>query len=253
MQLTLLLDLHKCSITSFDYNIIEYNTKDTILLQVCGQKADLVLTDTDQSIAYWKEKNIPIIAWSHRNNAGESLMATPWLILSLDALSHSYLEETYCHFHGIPYEILKTDRCLIRELSPDDYENLISLDSQQDKESAGRFFKNPSSRNKDFLKSYCHSQYSFYGLGIYGAWHKETGKFLGIAGFSTTEDSHLEIGYAVRKEERRKGYAKEWIMALTEYAREYYEVDEVFARIQSHNTASIKTAKSCGLTILEEK
>ncbi len=253
MQLTLLLDLHIYNITSFDYNIIKGNTKDTILLQVCGQDPDLILTDTEESILHWKKQNKPVIAWSHESNRTENLMAAPWLILSIDAISDSYLEEIYCHYHGIPYEILKTDRCILKELSVNDYDNLILLDSEQDSDSSGRFFKNPSQQTLEFLGTYCSNQYSFYGIGIYGAWHKDSGEFLGVAGFSTGEDSATEIGYAVKKEMRRKGYAKEWIMALKEYAREFYGIDKLVARIKSNNIASMNTARSCGLTIVEEK
>lgn len=293
--MTLFIDLKKITLTPFDYNILEGNTKDTIVLQVYSdfqtplvKNDQVVLADTDEAIDIWQDQGLPVIAWSHKNNPDESLMAAPWMILEPEALTEEYLSEVLCRHQGLPVTVCQTERCYLRELVMGDLEQLLSLDAEQEVDSAGRFFRfstedlTPSdkyslenSNQKTLLEEYIRCQYPFYGYGIYAAFHRESNEFLGIAGFSAyetteiTEDNmtdiprqeeaedvietlSVEIGYAVKKEYRRQGYAKEWLHGLTQWIKDYYKPDSVkiVARIQVGNEASIRTAKSCGIEIV---
>ena len=289
MNLTLMADIRRITLTSSDYNIIRSITKDTILLQVEGDFTDsseplppnpdkgIVLADTDQGIRLWTGRGYPVVAYSHEKNSQEDLMGTKWLILSMSALSEDYLKEVWCRFHGIPLEILRTGRCCLRELSLEDLPDLIRLDADQDPESPGRFFRGEPGSEEKYLSSYIRNQYPFFGYGFYGVYKNDTGEFLGIAGFylpekkqgrengrkkewlaigfgedssPTEEEDCLEIGYAVKKSARRKGYAKEWIRALIDYARTDLHMNNVIARIPADNRASLATAVSAGGTLL---
>ena len=317
MNRQILLDLHKKNLTSSDYNIIQSITKDKILfhphrdsgitdrntihpclqtlpfdLQAIPfnpqalpfdlQAIDMVVTDTDESIAHWKKQAMAVIAWSHEENPQESLMQAPWLILSLDALSDPFPEEVWHRHHGLPLRLLETERCYLRELAMDDLDPLLALDAEQEADSPGRFFRIPAdshletnpdpaigsdpdlvSAARDYLSHYIACQYPFYGYGIYGAYDRSDDRFLGIVGFYQTDssttassdsdspDAGPELGYAVRREHRRQGYAREWILALTDYARQQWEMTEFVARIPRGHIASIRTALSCHLKIIE--
>ncbi len=282
MNITLITDIRKITLTSFDYNIIRSISKDTILLQVEGDltkpsNRGIVITDTEQGIRLWSQKGYPVIAYSHGKNAQEELMGTPWLILSLTALSEEYLTEVWCRFYKIPLEILHTERCYLRELSMKDLPDLLRLDADQPPESPGRFFKGEPGTEEEYLSSYIRCQYPFFAYGLYGVYKKETGEFLGIAGFYLPDDhdgkeknssggwlkvsfgeknSHargnasLEIGYAVKKSVRRKGYAKEWIRALVDHAQKNMQIHHIIARIPVENKASVAAAISAGGTLL---
>ena len=289
MDLTLITDIRKITLTSFDYNIIRSISKDTILLQVAGDltkpsnqlpalpEKGVVLTDSDQGIRLWTQKKYPVIAYSHKKNTQEELTGTPWLILSLTALSEDYLTEVWFRFHKIPLQILRTQRCYLRELSMKDLPELISLDADQTPDSPGRFFKGNPGSEEEYLSSYIRYQYPFFGYGLYGVYQKETGEFLGIAGFylpdenhgkendqndgwlkilfgegsfDTQGDDYLEIGYAVKKSVRLKGYAKEWIRALIDHAQDTLHMNHIIARIPAKNKASVKAALSAGGTLL---
>ena len=289
MNITLITDIRKITLTSFDYNIIQSISKDTILLQVAGDftttsnqfpaqpEKGIVLADTDMGIRLWTRKGYPVIAYSHERNSREELTGTPWLILSLTALSEDYLTEVWCRFHKVPIEILRTERCFLRELSMKDLPDLLSLDADQVPESPGRFFRGEPGSEEEYLSSYIRCQYPFFGYGFYGVYEKETGEFLGIAGFYlpetnqsggndpddgwlkvyfgekksyTQENDLLEIGYAVKKSARRKGYAKEWIRALIDHAQKTLQINCIVARIPVENKASAAVAILAGGTLL---
>lgn len=313
MKIHLIPDLYKRKLISTDYNTIENNAKDKIILQsdyiqpnenlfaqisCFSETSDekiVILTDTDESICRWKEKNVPVIAWSHEENRDESLMGTSWMILDIDALTYDYLKEVCHRYDQIPLTILSTERSYLRELSKDDFTNLILLDEEQEPNSAGRFFpveyhsvlqtksdalekKAVQQDMKIYLEQYIQNQYPFYGYGIYGCYDRNTKEFLGIAGFSMVDlkgnlsmydvlypenhseqkkitDSLMEIGYAVKKSVRRKGYACEWVSALMDYAhkkqeKEEWESGRIITRIAPTNLASIRVAQKCHLPIL---
>lgn len=321
MNITLITDIRKITLTSSDYNIIRSITKDKILFQVAGELTEsgknlmvpvekgIVISDTDRGIRSWIHRGYPVIAWSHEKNPGEDLTKTPWLILSLTALSGDYLEEVWHRFHKIPLEIVRTDRCYLRELSMEDLPDLLSLDAEQEPDSPGLFFKGRLESKEQYLSAYIRTQYPFYGYGLYGAYHKDTDEFLGIAGFYLPEKSssiennlcteknskrrwtavifrkrnslikendfpdsylkddsypgerdfpdlclregtYLEMGYAVKKSARQKGYAKEWIRALTGHAHRSLHTDVIIARIPMDNRASLTAAIHAGGTLL---
>ena len=289
MDLTLITDIRKITLTSFDYNIIRSISKDTILLQVAGEltvsgnpfpahpEKSIVVADTDLGISQWTQRGYPVIAYSHEKNSQEDLLGTPWLILSLQALSGDYLQEVWHRFHEIPLEILHTRRRFMRELSMKDLPDLVRLDADQAPDSPGRFFRGKPGSEEEYLSSYIRYQYPFFGYGLYGVYQKETGEFLGIAGFylpdenhgkendqndgwlkilfgegsfDTQGDDYLEIGYAVKKSVRLKGYAKEWIRALIDHAQDTLHMNHIIARIPAKNKASVKAALSAGGTLL---
>lgn len=151
----------------------------------------LVLCDLDKNIERAKKYNLPVIAFSHKNNSQESLMGTPWLILDIDALSPFFIKEVYCRYNHLPLTVATTNHYIIRELTATLLPELLLLQKENSKNPSGCFFPQNCttySEAKEFLLNYIKNQYSFYGYGIYGIFNKEKGTFLGIAGFSAFEN-----------------------------------------------------------------
>lgn len=151
----------------------------------------LVLCDLDKNIELAKKYNLPVIAFSHKNNPQESLMGTPWLILDTNALSPFFIEEVYCRHHHLPLTVATTKHYIIRELTATLLHDLLLLQKENINNPSGCFFPQSCTTHteaKEFLLNYITNQYSFYGYGIYGIFNKENETFLGIAGFSPFEN-----------------------------------------------------------------
>lgn len=151
----------------------------------------LILCDLDKNIELAKKHNLPVIAFSHKNNRQESLMGTPWLILDTDGLSPFFLNEVYCRHYKKPLTITTTNRCIIRELTTRQLPELLQLQEANKNNPSGCFFPQNCTtyaEAEEFLQNYIKNQYAFYGYGIYGIFNKENETFLGIAGFSPFEN-----------------------------------------------------------------
>lgn len=85
---------------------------------------------------------------------------------------------------------------------------------------------------------------------VFLAIREEDNKLIGMINIRHTLNEYLynyggHIGYSIRKDERRKGYAKEMLRIALEECRKL-EIDKVLLTCDSDNIASEKTIKSCG-------
>lgn len=212
-------------------------------------KSSIVLCDRDKDIAYFCQKGFPVIAFSHEGNQQEHLMGTPWLILSAEALTPDFLEEVYCRHHHFPITVCKTARCYLRELTMDDLPYLLDIQKENRENPDGCFFPEDCSAPDEFLYNYIHHQYPFYHYGIFAVLKKNTQQFLGIAGFSDSSYSFIQISYAILQKWQRLGYASETAASLISLAKERYQFPEIGVCIRQDNAASIAVAAKNHLTI----
>lgn len=100
----------------------------------------------------------------------------------------------------------------------------------------------------EFTVAYIENMYKFFGYGI---WIIETihGNVIGRAGLSNREyngKTIVEVGYLLGRQYRGKGYAREAVKAIIEFAADELELREVYCFIQSDNTYSMKFAEKLG-------
>lgn len=210
----------------------------------------IFLCDNDEGIGCLRRTfpTIPVIAVSHKHNSLESLMGTPWLILSPDALTPFFLEEVYCRSHKKPLTIARTARCILRELIPADLPGLLQLQSENASNPDGCFFPAGCPNPDAFLLDYIQTQYPFFGFGMFGVIKKEDDVFLGIVGLLAEEDT-AAISYSLLKQHQHKGMATEAVRGLLAAAKLRWDFTDFTAIIHRNNTPSARTAKRCGLHI----
>lgn len=216
----------------------------------------IVLCDTDEAIQRHRMAGLPVIAVSHTGNSSEELMGTPWLILSPEALTRDFLYKVYCRHYERPMWILETERCRLRELSAEDFDALLLLQKENAQNPEGCFFPAGCDDPEDFLMNYIRHQYPFFDFGLYAVLEKETGNFMGIAGFTgITEIASdgislsADVSYALLQKYQRRGLAKEVLLALLSYGRKTGEFRQFTARIRPDNVASAALARKCGIQI----
>lgn len=84
---------------------------------------------------------------------------------------------------------------------------------------------------------------------------KDTGELIGDCGVTMQNINGQikpEIGYHIRKDYQRKGYAKEASQAVRDWIFENTTFNTIFSYMNSENIPSIKTAISYGCRFIEE-
>lgn len=158
-----------------------------------------------------------------------------------DDVGYDYINKMYQRFHNIPWTILQTDRCIVREMTLDDLDALYELYDDD----AYRYLEKLSDNRceeREKLAAYIENMYKFYEFGLWAVIDKQTGKLIGRAGFNCD----FSMGYLIKKEHRNKGIAYEVCNAMIQYANENIKIGEIWCRIDKNNIASVNLAKKLG-------
>ena len=84
---------------------------------------------------------------------------------------------------------------------------------------------------------------------------KDTGEFIGDCGI-TMQNIHgqmlPEVGYHIRRDQQRKGYASEAAAACIRAGFEQFDFPAIYSYMKYTNVASYSTAMKNGMTFVEE-
>lgn len=138
-------------------------------------------------------------------------------------------------------------RLRFREMTPDDLDDMAALLGDAE---VMRFYAAPKTREEALAWiNWNTANYAEYG---YGLWVIETldGQFVGDCGLTWQKVNgvaKLEVGYHVRAELQRRGFATEAAEACRDFAREHTREEDLVAIIHPDNIASRRVAEKIGM------
>ena len=149
--------------------------------------------------------------------------------------------------------ILETERLFLREMTMGDFDALYAV--LGDKEIMQHY---PYSFDEERVRSWIErnmKRYTDDGFGLWAVCLKDTGEMIGDCGLTLQNiDGQMlpEIGYHIRKDQQRKGYAKEAAMAVRDWAFGNTEYPALYSYCKYTNVGSFKTAESIGMHFEKE-
>ncbi|MFR4350124.1 MAG: GNAT family N-acetyltransferase [Roseburia sp.] len=164
-----------------------------------------------------------------------------------DEVDLVFLRRVYERHHYIPWTILVTKRCIVKEFSMDYLDDLFSL-------YAGEGMTDyieplyPYEQEREYQQAYIENMYRFYGYGMWIVCERETGKLIGRVGVECREElgGALELGYVVGVPYQRKGYATEVCLAILDYAKMEIGAGSICCLIETGNVVSEALAEKLG-------
>ena len=149
--------------------------------------------------------------------------------------------------------VLKTKRLLLREMNPNDYQALFLVFG--DPETMRHYLHTFDGQHvKDWIERNM-NRYQKDGFGLWAVCLKETGELIGDCGL-TLQNIHgeilPEIGYHIRRDCQRKGYAGEAAKAVRDWAFRHTDYPTLYSYCKYTNVPSIKTAESIGMHFICE-
>ena len=149
--------------------------------------------------------------------------------------------------------ILKTDRLFLREMTMDDFDALYKV--LADRNIMQHYpYTFDEKRVSDWIERNM-NRYKEYGFGLWAVCLKETGEMIGGCGLTlqNIEGEMLpEIGYHIRADHQRKGYAKEAAAAVRDWAFANTDYPALYSYCKYTNVGSYKTAESIGMHFEKE-
>lgn len=213
----------------------------------------LLIAATDETIALGKELGVATLAYMNPDFPNQTYAGVEMIVEGFEEVDADFLEKVYQRYHQIPWTILETERCVVREITLDDLDALFELyaDEEISKYTEGLY---PYEEEKEFQRAYINNMYRFFGYGMWLVFTKETGELIGRAGLEHREiheQIELELGYLIGTKYQRKGYATEVCKAIIEYAKENTGFEQINCVIQNENKASIHMIEKLGFSLKE--
>lgn len=147
---------------------------------------------------------------------------------------------------------LETERLVLRELTNDDFTAWYEILSDAE---TMRYYPAPFDEEK--VRQWLQwnlENYQTYGFGLWAVILKEENRFIGDCGM-TMQCIHgrllPEIGYHIKREYQRRGYASEAAQRCMRYAFEERKLPEVCSYMKYDNRASCGVAQKNGMHLVE--
>ena len=149
--------------------------------------------------------------------------------------------------------ILETERLFLREMNMDDYEALYAVlgDSEIMQYYPYRF---DEERVRQWIRRNM-NRYQENGFGLWAVCLKDNKEMIGDCGLTLQNiDGEMlpEIGYHIRRDCQRKGYAKEAAKAVRDWAFENTDYPAIYSYCKYTNVPSYKTAEAIGMKFEKE-
>lgn len=228
----------------------EFRTAETaeeIEVSQIDQKHTLIVTDMPSVSERMSREGYYVIALYHEGNRGESFSGIRYAVEDLLAVEYTSYKEAFQRLAGIPWNILETERMLVRESIPEDVDEFYRIYSSPSITYYMEDLFPEREQEIEYMKAYVEQVYGFYGFGLWTVLEKGTGRIIGRAGLNVRDGYDIpELGFTIDVEHQGQGYAYEVCCGILDYAREKLEFDQVQAFVDENNQASIHLLEKLG-------
>ena len=194
---------------------------------VNGESHTVVISDEREALlAASAAGRASVAVWDGKN--GEFLPAA-FAVESPEDADEEFLQRVVRRKLGLPWEICRTERLIIREFAESDADSIPPGETGGPGD--GIF------QDREKLRAYIGQQYGFCQYGIWAVTDKESGRLVGMAGFGPPA-------------ENMDGLAS--CRAVLEWERREFGLP-VWARIHRDNTPSLRLAGRLGFQVFREE
>ena len=142
---------------------------------------------------------------------------------------------------------IETERLFLREMVEDDFEALRRVLGDAD---IMRHY--PYEFDDERIRSWIarnRERYRIFGFGLWAVCRKDTGEMIGDCGLTMQIiDGQIrpEIGYHIRRDHQRQGFAKEAARAVRDWTWQNTPFRAIYSYMKAENIPSIRTAMAYG-------
>ena len=211
----------------------------------------LYIADSERLLRQLQDLGAASCGYSHSGNGGQAPKRADYILMEPQWVDRDSLVKIWQRQRRLPWTILETARCVVREFVPEDLEAIRALYDEE----AERFLEAPSEdteKERKILEAYIDRVYRLCGYGHWAVISRQTGELIGRIGFSFPNSSapgpapDATFGYLVRKDMRGKGIAREVCAALIAYGFSQLGFERIGADTALSNNASDKILRSFG-------
>lgn len=215
----------------------------------------LLLASTDRVLSIIEGMEVAGLGYLNPQIAGQKLTQAKMLVENFEEVDFRFLERVYQRKHKIPWTVIETRRCYLREMTLEDLDDLYVLYQGKSITKYMEGLYEDRKKEEEYTSKYIENMYHFYGYGMWLAVDKVTGRLIGRAGLNSLNlhgQPALEMGYVIAEEFQNQGYATELCQEILRFAENETGFEEVHCLIHKENKVSIHLAQNLGFIWQEE-
>lgn len=217
------------------------------------ERETMYLTDQPEIYAALREQGRYVLPYYHEHNRGASFPEAHYVIEALEETDYRSLDMAYRRLAGLPWEILETERLLVRETTVEDVDCFYRIYAEPSVTDYMEDLFEDRDEEIAYIREYIETVYAFYGYGMWTVLEKESGKVIGRAGLSRREGFSLpELGFVIGLPWQGQGYAFEVCSTILRYAREELSMERVQSLVRPENEKSLRLCEKLGFTVSGE-
>ena len=199
----------------------------------------LFVTDSCVYFNRLREAGRCAIVLYHEGNRGISFEGASYGVENVEELPLRSYEEAYQRLAGFPWDILETERLMVRESTVSDVRDFYRIYSEPSITYYMEGLYQDPEEEKAYMEAYIKQAYGFYGFGLWTVLLKPKGQVIGRAGLNVREGYELpELGFVIEKRYQGQGYGFEACSAILRYAKQELGFAHVQALVQEKNRES---------------
>lgn len=227
-------------------------------LGILEKEALLITEDNDMADYAYRQRDtdgcygMGVVCYETETSRND--VSADMIVLGFEEIGIQFLDRVLKRRNGAPWNILYTERTMVREITLEDLDELYAL---YDGEGITDYTEPLYERQKEeaYTSSYIAYMYYYYGYGMWIVRDRKTGALVGRAGIEHRDIGNevlMELGYLIGKQYQNKGYATEVCEAILAYAKEEIGISELHCFIHPDNHASLHLAEKLGFQMAEQ-
>lgn len=210
----------------------------------------LYITDCRETAQALAKQEFAVLGYCHGE---EWFSGIRYLMENPEDMEPAYLERVYRRYRGIPWDILETERCILRETVEEDVDAYFEIYSNPDIVRYTERLYPEKEQEKEYIRKYIDTVYRYYEYGVWTVLWKETGEIIGRAGISMREGYSIpELGFVIGVPWQGKGVAYEICRAILRYGKEEHGFEQIQALVRPQNNASLALCRKLGFATQKE-
>lgn len=189
----------------------------------------------------------PVLIYLHPGNQDVDFGDARYALEDPQEVEPEYLERVYRRCHNLPWEILMTERCWLRETVEEDVDSFWKMYQEPEiTQYTEQLYPSPEAE-RGYVREYRRLVYSFYEFGVWTVLDRQTGAVVGRAGLSVREGYDLpELGFVIGREWQGRGLAREVCQGILKYARKQLGFDRIQVLVHEENAVSLYLCRKLG-------
>lgn len=216
------------------------------------KKEILYITDSESAYHALRQQGGYVLPYRHGDNGEMDFTGALYIIEQIEEIDYDTIDMAYRRLAGLPWEILTTERCVIRETVEEDVDSFYEIYAEPEITKYMEDLYDDREEEVAYIRDYREKIYGFYGYGMWTVLTKD-GTVIGRAGISWREGFDFpELGFVIGVPWQRQGYAYEVCSAILTYAQKELMMTEIQALVMAGNDKSEALCRKLGFQYMEQ-